>query len=101
MELVSRMLAAVYDQRAFMISASRFMSLPLRNKIQTLYREGTFVVSIRYYGHKVNLYLLEDFYVEVFYNHKDDKIDKISLLESTHSRMKFYTDQISLPGDLL
>lgn len=83
------------------MSASRFMSLSLRNKIQILYREGTFVVSIRYYGYKVNLYLLEDYYVEVFYNHKDDRIEKISLLESTHSRMKFYTDQISLPGDLL
>lgn len=77
------------------------MSLTMRNKIDILYKEGTFVVSIRYYGYKVNLYLLEDYYVEVFYNHKDDRIEKISLLESTHTRMKFYTDQISLPTDLL
>jgi len=77
------------------------MSLTMRNKIDHLYREGTFVVSIRYYGYKINLYLLEDYYVEVFYNHKDDRIEKISLLESTHTRMKFYTDQISLPTDLL
>jgi len=82
------------------MSASRFMALSLRNKIQVLYREGTFVVAIRYYGYKINLYLLEDYYVEVFYNHKDDKIEKVSLLESSHSRMKFYTDQISLPDDL-
>jgi len=73
----------------------------MRNKIDILYKEGAFVVSIRYYGYKINLYLLEDYYVEVFYNHKDDRIEKISLLESTHTRMKFYTDQISLPTDLL
>lgn len=84
-----------------MMSSHQFMSLSLRNKIDILYREGTFVVSIRYYGYKINLYLLEDYYVEVFYNHKDDRIEKISLLESTHSRMKFYADQISLPTDLL
>lgn len=84
-----------------MMSSHQFMSLSLRNKIDILYREGTFVVSIRYYGYKVNLYLLENYYVEVFYNHKDDRIDKISLLETTHSRMKFYADQISLPTDLL
>ncbi|WPP53665.1 hypothetical protein [Catalinimonas niigatensis] len=84
-----------------MISSSRFMSLSLRNKIQVLYREGTFVVAIRYYSYKVNLYLLCGYYVEVFYNHKDDKIEKIDLLESSHTRMKFYTDQISLPKDLL
>lgn len=84
-----------------MISSSRFISLSLRNKIQVLYREGTFVVAIRYYSYKVNLYLLYGYYVEVFYNHKDDRIEKIDLLESSHSRMKFYTDQISLPKDLL
>lgn len=84
-----------------MMSSRQFMSLSLRNKIDILYREGTFVVSIRYYGYKINLYLLEDYYVEVFYNHKDDRIEKISLLESTHTRMKFYADQISLPTDLL
>lgn len=83
------------------MSPSCFMSLSLKNKIQHLYNEGTFVVAIRYYGYKINLFLLEDYYVEVFYNHKDDKIEKISLLENSHSRMKFYMDQISLPNDLL
>ncbi len=84
-----------------MMSSRQFMSLSLKSKIDILYREGTFVVSIRYYGYKINLYLLEDYYVEVFYNHKDDRIEKISLLETTHTRMKFYADQISLPTDLL
>lgn len=76
------------------------MALSLRNKIQMLYREGTFVVAIRYYGYKVNLYLLQDYYVEVFYNHKLDKIEKIELLKTSHTRVKFYTDQISLPQNL-
>ena len=59
------------------------------------------MVAIRYYGYKINLYLLQNYYVEVFYNHKLDKIEKIELLETSHSRVKFYTDQISLPLDLL
>ena len=83
------------------MSASEFTSLSLPDQIQTLYREGTFVVAIRYYGYKVNLYLLRNYYVEVFYNHKLDKIEKIELLKTSHSRVKFYTDQISLPQDLL
>ena len=82
------------------MSALDFMSLSLREKIQTLYQEGTFMVAIRYYGYKVNLYLLNNYYVEVFYNHKLDKIEKIELLKTSHSRVKFYTDQISLPGNL-
>ncbi|MBD8489877.1 hypothetical protein IFO69_14050 [Echinicola sp. CAU 1574] len=73
-----------------------FKKLPLHKKINKLYTEGTFVVGIRYYTHKVNLYLLDNEYVEVFYNHKLDKIDKIDFLNHEHTRMKFYLDQINL-----
>lgn len=78
------------------MSREDFHRLPLHQKIKTLYIEGTFVVGIRYYRHKVNLYLLKDEYVEVFYNHKLDKIDKIDFLQRDHSRMKFYMDQIKI-----
>ena len=74
-----------------------FLELPLEEKIVALYREGTFIVSIRYYGYKVNLYTFEGHYVEAFYNHKLDKIEKIEPLDRHHTRIKFYTDQIKLP----
>ena len=76
------------------MSKEDFKILPLQKKIQMLYTEGTFVVGIRYYTYKVNLYLLDDQYIEVFYNHKLDKIDKIDFLDHRHTRMKFYLDQI-------
>lgn len=78
------------------MSKEDFNRLSIQKKTQKLYTEGTFVVAIRYYTHKVNLYLLENEYVEVFYNHKQDRIDKIDFLNHRHSRMKFYLDQISL-----
>ena len=84
-----------------MISQKDFFSKQLDAMIQTLYREGTFIVSIRYYGYKINLYLISNFYIEVFYNHKLDKIQRIELLERNNKRIKFYADQISLPANLL
>ena len=78
-----------------------FLKLSLIDKISTLYEDGNFVTGIRYYGYKVNLYLLNNYYVEVFYNHKLDKIEKIDLLDMDHSRFKFYMDQIRLPGDIV
>lgn len=75
----------------------RFLLQSLADQIQLLYAQGTFVVGIRYYGYKVNLYLLGDHYVEVFYHHKRDCIERIAPLDTRHSRMKFYTDQIKLP----
>jgi len=73
-----------------------FLSCPLKTQIRQLYSQASFIVAIRYYGYKINLYLLEGYYFEIFYNHKEDKIEKIQLLDFNHSRMKFYFDQISL-----
>lgn len=73
-----------------------FLDLAQHEQIKRLYSEGTFVVAIRYYGYKINLYLINGYYIEVFYNHKLDKIEKIDLLDFEHSRMKFYQDQISI-----
>ena len=84
-----------------MISQQEFFSLEMDDMIQTLYREGTFVVSIRYYRYKINLYLIGNFYVEVFYNHKLDRLEKVELLKRKNKRLKFYADQISLPSNLL
>lgn len=84
-----------------MITQEAFFSQDLDKMIQTLYLEGTFIVSIRYYGYKINLYLVANFYVEVFYNHKYDVIERIEPLKRNNKRIKFYADQISLPSDLL
>ena len=84
-----------------MISQKEFFSKELDDMIQTLYQDGTFIVSIRYYGYKINLYLLSNFYVEVLYNHKLDKVERIELLKRNSKRVKFYADQINLPSNLL
>jgi hypothetical protein len=76
----------------------QFLSQSLAEQIQWLYEQGTFVMGIRYYGYKVNLYLLGDQYLEVFYHHKRDCIERIALLDTRHTRMKFYYDQIKLPA---
>ena len=73
-----------------------FLGKELNEQIKTLYEEGAFVMSIRYYGYKINLFLFQGLYVEVFYNHKLDCIEKIQLLDPKHSRMNFYTDQIKV-----
>ena len=77
-------------------SNERFFELPLEEQTKVLYLNGTFILSIRYYGYKVNLYLLDGAYIEVFYNHKLDIIEKTQPLDYSHTRMKFYEDQIRI-----
>jgi hypothetical protein len=83
-----------------MISWKEFKKFSLDQKIRTLYTEGTFVMAIRYYQYKINLYMLGGDYVEVFINHKHASVEKILLLDTSHTRMKFYSDQIKLPFEL-
>jgi hypothetical protein len=73
-----------------------FEQLSIHEQVQLLYREAAFVMAIRYYRYKVNLYLYGKNYLEVFYNHKRDCIEKISPLPKTHTRLKFYSDQIKI-----
>jgi hypothetical protein len=83
-----------------MIAWTDFEELALEEKISLLYEQGTFIMAIRYYGYKVNLYLLGNYYLEVFVNHKFSLVEKITPLDPMHSRMKFYSDQIKLPPDV-
>ncbi|OEK02029.1 hypothetical protein BFP97_11075 [Roseivirga sp. 4D4] len=73
-----------------------FLKLSTSEQTRLLFLDGTFILSIRYYGYKVNLYLYKNDYVEVFYNHKQDFIEKIQPLDYQHTRMKFYADQINI-----
>ncbi|MEQ8926880.1 MAG: hypothetical protein RLO81_13755 [Fulvivirga sp.] len=73
-----------------------FNQLNLKDKIKVLYEEGTFIVAIRYYKYKINLFLFENYYVEVFFNHKLDMIEKIEVMNRNTTRLKFYSDQIKL-----
>jgi len=82
-----------------MIAWTEFDEMTLDDKVTLLYEQGTFVMAIRYYGYKVNLYLLGNYYLEVFVNHKFSLIEKIIPLDTAHSRMQFYSDQIKIsPG---
>lgn len=83
-----------------MICWNSLKNLPLQKKITLLYEHAAFVMAIRYYNYKINLYLLGNDYVEVFVNHKHSSIDRIDLLDTHHTRMKFYSDQIKLPRPL-
>ena len=80
-----------------MINWEAVKNYSMEKKISTLYEHATFIMAIRYYRYKINLYLLGNDYLEVFVNHKNASIDRIDLLDLNHSRMKFYYDQIKIP----
>jgi CMP-2-keto-3-deoxyoctulosonic acid synthetase len=78
------------------INISSFLDLPLLDKVSALYEDGVFIIDIRYYKHKINLYLYDNAYVEVFINDKTSKIEKIERLPLDTTRLQFYADQLKV-----
>ena len=78
------------------MNLTKFYDLETPEQCRVLYLEGEFLMAIRYYEYKVNLYLLGSELIEVFYNHKLDRIHKIQSLDNKSSRMSFYADQVNL-----
>lgn len=82
------------------MTSKQFMDMSLPHQLRWVYFEGEHLTSIRYYKHKINLYLIDNFIVEVFYNHKEDRIERVELLDFSSNRLNFYTDQVRLPKDV-
>lgn len=74
-----------------------FKKLSVQQQVKALYLDGTFIIDIRFYEYKINLYLFENFLVEVFYKPVEDRIEKIEVMEKNSKRLNFYSDQIKLP----
>ncbi|MGB3466307.1 MAG: hypothetical protein WBA74_13600 [Cyclobacteriaceae bacterium] len=74
-----------------------FNKLNVHQRLKALYLDGNFITDIRFYQYKINLYLFENFFVEVFYHPAEDRIEKVEIMENNSKRLKFYTDQIKLP----
>ena len=61
-----------------------------------LFNDGTYLVTIEYYGHNVNLYSMDGDYYEVYYNKIDNSIEKVNL--ATEEVLKKYLNRIDLNG---
>lgn len=79
------------------MTQTQFLSMSLEDQVQHLYKNGSFVTDIRYYEYKVNLFLLNGEYFEVFINHKAVQITNIKPLDYNSNRLYFYLDQVKLP----
>jgi hypothetical protein len=72
------------------------MDLSLGDKVQYIYENGEFITAIKYNEYKVNLFLLEGDYFEVFIGHRIVEITNVSPLNYKSSRIYLYLDQVKI-----
>lgn len=64
-----------------MTSVYTFPNLTLAEKGNLVFNEGNYLAVRQYYGYFINLYLVEDTFVEVWYQREENKIEKIEILD--------------------
>lgn len=78
-----------------MNSFDYFSKLEYIDKFHILWEEGVFLSNYQGERHSVNLFSLDNFYVEVYYNNHKDEILYINSFEDTELLDK-YLDEISV-----
>lgn len=75
----------------------QFLNMSLGDRVQHIYKNGVFITDIQYNEFKVNLFLLDGNYFEVFINHKSVEITKIAPLNYKSNRVFIYLNQVRIP----
>jgi len=86
--------------RSNMISKTKFIQLSIKQKGEYVFQEGEYIGLREYYNHRINLYSLSDFFVEVWYIPAENKIEKIEVLESEKTLDLYIDKMIELDKEL-
>jgi len=80
------------------IKPKKFDSLEITQKMELINEYGVFVANRIYYNHKVNLYSLNQFFVEVHLTINGDEIDQILSVNDSYV-FNAYHKRINLKYD--
>lgn len=69
-----------------------FIKLSLAQKTELLWNHGEFISEKAYYEYNITLFLLESFYVEIFFDRVEREIVSISIQENTQILFGYVKD---------
>ncbi|MCE3259080.1 MAG: hypothetical protein K0S12_721 [Bacteroidetes bacterium] len=73
-----------------------FYLCTLDQRVDIVNYHGEFITRIKYYGFFLNLYLVENYLIEVYYNIHSNTIEQVELLEAKDERLNLYISNVSL-----
>ncbi len=73
-----------------------FNFIDLETKAQYVFGYGEYISTIEYYGNKVDLYIVEGFYIEAFYNGQTGDLEQIQILEHEERRLQLYSRAVDI-----
>lgn len=67
-----------------------FSKSDLHARAAIVFCDGDYISSIKQYSFKISLFIVDDTYVEVFYNAHTNKLEDIAIMEPDEQRLALY-----------
>ena len=67
-----------------------FIKSDLQGRAAIVFCDGDYISSIKEYAFKISLFIVDDTYVEVFYNAHTNKLVDIAIIELDEQRLQQY-----------
>lgn len=77
------------------VGKTEFVKLTKTEKVSYLFNSGEFLLTREHPGYLINLYLLADFFVEIWYTSPSNRVDKIEVVPNDEV-LENYNDEIDL-----
>jgi hypothetical protein len=73
-----------------------FYSHSLPERLNFVKQEGEFITRIKYHGFFIDLYLLDQTFIEVYYNLHSRKVEEVEILEGDEDRLNLFATGVNL-----
>jgi hypothetical protein len=73
-----------------------FSKSDLHGRAAIVFCDGDYISSIKEYAFKISLFVVDDTYVEVFYNAHTNQLEDIAILEPNGSRLQKYATGVDI-----
>jgi hypothetical protein len=73
-----------------------FSKSDLHGRAAIVFCDGDYISSIKEYAFKISLFVVDDTYVEVFYNAHTNQLEDIAILEPDESRLQKYATGVDI-----
>jgi hypothetical protein len=73
-----------------------FSKLSLNGRAAIVFGEGDYVASIKEYSFLIKLFIVDDTFIEVFYNIHSNELEDIAVLEPDDRRLSAYSHGIDI-----
>ncbi len=73
-----------------------FIKSDLHGRAAIVFCDGDYISCIKQFSYKISLFLVDDTYVEVFYDAHTNKLEDIAIIDVDEPRLQLYTLNVDI-----